>query len=90
MSDTIKFILNGCDISFVAEAPKDMTVEQLVKQASRIKPDWCACGICKAEENDGVEIIFDYNDVVKVGADISCTIKDEDCLDHRTYWTDYV
>lgn len=90
MSNTIKFIINCGDINFVAEAPRDMTVEQLVEQASRIKPDRSVCGICKAEENDGVEIIFDYDDVVKVGADISCTIKDEDCSDHRTYWTDYV
>lgn len=78
MNNTIKFILNGCDISFVAEAPGDMTVKQLIEQADRIKPNWCACGLCKADENDGVEIIFDYNDVYKVGEDISCTIKDKE------------
>ena len=44
MTNKIKFILNGCDISFIAEAPEDMTVKQLVEQASRIQPDWCACG----------------------------------------------
>ena len=28
----MKFILNGCDISFVAEAPEDITLKQLLKQ----------------------------------------------------------
>ena len=32
----MRFILNGCDISFIAEAPEDMTVKQLVEQADRI------------------------------------------------------
>lgn len=27
----IKFILDGCDISFVAEAPEDITLKQLLK-----------------------------------------------------------
>lgn len=74
----IRFWLNGCDISFVAEAPADMTVEQLVKQGSRIKPDWCACGIRGLdddEKNMKTEIVFDYNDVTKVDEDVSCTIK---------------
>lgn len=66
MTNKIKFILNGCDISFIAEAPEDMTVKQLVEQASRIQPHWCACGICKAEDDDKVEICFDYNDVKKL------------------------
>lgn len=34
----MKFVLNGCDISFVAEAPADITLEQLLKQCDRIKP----------------------------------------------------
>ena len=75
-NNTVKFILNGCDISFGAEAPDDMTVKQLVEQASRIKPNWCACGICKADESDEVEIIFDYNNMITVGDDINCTIKE--------------
>ena len=45
----MRFILNGCDISFIAEAPEDMTVKQLVEQADRIEPDWCACGICSLD-----------------------------------------
>ena len=34
----MKFVLNGCDISFVAEAPADITLEQLLKQCDRIRP----------------------------------------------------
>ena len=48
--DTIKFVLDGCDISFLAEAPRDITLEQLLKQADKIKPMWCACGICSYEK----------------------------------------
>lgn len=76
MTNKIKFILNGCDISFIAEAPEDMTVKQLVEQASRIQPYWCACGICKAEDDDKVEICFDYNNVKKVDDLVACSIKE--------------
>lgn len=48
MSQTVKFLLNGCDISFVAEAPEDITLKQLLALCDRIKPDWCACGIYSA------------------------------------------
>ena len=48
--DTIKCVLDGCDISFLAEAPRDITLEQLLKQADKIKPMWCACGICSYEK----------------------------------------
>ena len=70
----MKFILNGCDISFIAEAPEDITLKQLLKQCDKIKPDWCACGICSAEDNEEVEIIIDYNSVKKVNEDVSCQI----------------
>ena len=64
----IKFLLNGCDISFVAEAPEDITLKQLLAQADRICPDWCACGICSVPEDctNDTELSFDYNDVKKV------------------------
>lgn len=32
----MRFLLNGCDISFVAEAPENMTVKQLVEQADSV------------------------------------------------------
>lgn len=75
----MKFILNGCDISFVAEAPDDITLKQLIKQCDKIKPDWCACGICSLEyedypEDTETEIIIDYNSVRKVDESVSCSI----------------
>lgn len=76
----IKFILNGCDISFIAEAPEDITLKQLLKQCDKIKPDWCACGICsvdKVYDNDvDTEIRIGYDSVEKVNADVSCSIKE--------------
>lgn len=75
----LKFMLNGCDISFVAEAPEDMTLKQLLDQASRIKPDWCACGVRYLEDDDYdiPEIIFDYADVKKKDEDVNCKIYDD-------------
>lgn len=75
----MRFILNGCDISFVAEAPEDMTVKQLIAQADRIKPDYCACGVCSdtGHEDFPTEIIFDYDDVKKVNDDVACSIMRE-------------
>jgi hypothetical protein len=35
----MKFILNGCDISFVAEAPDDMTVKELVARLEEMPQD---------------------------------------------------
>lgn len=77
----IKFVLNGCDISFIAEAPKDITLEQLLKQCDKIKPDWCACGICSYEKEYGnshhdAEIIISYDSVKKANDDVSCQIKE--------------
>lgn len=72
----IKFLLNGCDICFVAQAPKDITLEQLLKQCNRIKPYWCACGITNEDIEDygEVEIDIDYNDIKKVNDEVSCKI----------------
>ena len=76
----IKFILNGCDISFIAEAPEDITLKQLLRQCDKIKPNWCACGICsvdKVYDNDvDTEIRIGYDSVEKVNADVSCSIKE--------------
>lgn len=78
----MKFVLNGCDISFTAEAPEDITLKQLLEQCDKIKPDWCACGICSYKEaryKDTVEpeIIIGYNSIRKANEDVSCTIKGE-------------
>ena len=45
----MKFVLNGCDIHFIAEAPDDITLKQLIEQCDKIRPDWCACGICSLD-----------------------------------------
>lgn len=72
----IKFLLNGCDICFVAKAPKDITLEQLLKQCNRIKPDYCACGITDINIDDygKVEIDIDYEDIKKVDENAPCEI----------------
>lgn len=77
----MKFLLNGCDISFVAEAPADITLEELLVQCDKIKPDWCACGICSLDaaelsENTEAEIIIEYGSIRKANDDVSCRIKD--------------
>lgn len=85
----IKFVLDGCDISFIAEAPKDITLEQLLKQCDKIEPNWCACGIKSidkynedfAEEYKNIpptEIVIDYNSIKKVDDDVHCKIKESE------------
>jgi len=74
----IIFELAGCDISFIAEAPEDITLKQLLKQCNKIKPNWCSCGINNLDmeiyTEEDVEIIIDYDSVKKANDDISCTI----------------
>lgn len=87
----MKFILNGCDISFTAEAPEDITLKQLLEQCDKIEPDWCACGICsykKAEYDDKYEpeIIIGYNSIQKRDEDVACRIiENRDYEDKRIY-----
>lgn len=71
----IKFILNGCDISFIAEAPEDITLKQLLRQCNKIKPDWCACGICSCEGNQEIELKIGYDSIEKIDKDCPCTIE---------------
>lgn len=76
----IKFLLNGCDISFIAEAPEDITLKQLLKQCDRIVPDWCACGIRNLDEDEhsyNVDIFIDYDDI-KAEPDANCRIKEQE------------
>lgn len=77
---TVRFLLNGCDISFIAEAPASITLEQLLQQADRIKPEWCACGVCSLPDylsNSEPEIVFTYTDVRKTSEDVPCDIQKE-------------
>jgi len=75
--DIVKFKLDGCDISFVAEAPKDITLEQLLKQTDRIKPDYCACGIRSLRDSDydRVALRIFYDDIQIVSKYASCSIR---------------
>ena len=73
----MKFLLNGCDISFYAEAPEDITLKQLLQQCDRIVPDWCACGICSSDHEDKqTEIYITYDNVWKANEYVSCKIKE--------------
>ena len=76
--EKIKFLLNGCDISFVAQAPKDITLEQLLKQCNKIEPMWCCCGITNRDidEYGEVEIDIDYDDICKTKEYVACNIVD--------------
>ena len=79
-SERIRFVLDGCDISFVAEAPADITLRQLLAQCDKIRPDWCACGIrsfidCRDYEH--LELVIDYNSISKADESASCTIMDD-------------
>lgn len=78
----MKFILNGCDISFIAEAPDDITLKQLIEQTDKIEPDWCACGICSLgynnlSEDTEPEIIIGYDSIKKVSEDVCCEITEK-------------
>ena len=70
----MKFLLNGCDISFIAEAPEDITLKQLLEQCNKIHPDWCACGICSYDGEGETEIIISYDSIKKSNDDIPCRI----------------
>lgn len=75
----MKFVLNGCDILFTAEAPEDITLKQLLEQCDKIKPDWCACGICSYERSGfrqeiEPDIIIGYDSIRKASDDVSCRI----------------
>ncbi len=77
----IKFYLDGCDISFIAEAPEDITLKQLLKQCDRIEEHWCRCGIHSLADFDimsDVDLIIEYDDIRKTNEDVSCDIKDSD------------
>ena len=72
----IRFLLNGCDICFYAEAPEDITLKELLVQTDKIKPDWCACGIKSCPDEYDTEIIIGYDSIKKANDDVSCKIKE--------------
>lgn len=81
--ERIKFVLNGCDIQFIAEAPADITLRELLKQCDKIQPDWCACGIWSIERaeynpNIAVEVYIDYDSVRRANDDVCCRIMEDE------------
>ncbi len=79
----IKFVLDGCDISFIAEAPEDITLKQLLAQCDKIHPDWCACGISSIEkrgycEDIQADILIGYYSIKKTHENVSCSIEGEE------------
>lgn len=79
MAERIRFMLNGCDIAFVASAPSDITLRQLLRQCDKIKPDWCACGIRSLKGSEmrfPDEIEIDYTSIRKTSEDVACTIRE--------------
>lgn len=82
MAETIKFWLDGCDIAFIAEAPADITLKELLAQCDRIECDYCACGIKSyipnSRFNHDTELVFTKDDVRKAQDIVSCTIHEND------------
>ena len=74
----IIFELAGCDISFIAEAPEDITLKQLLKQCNKIKHNMCSCDINNWDKEDNtkedVEIWIYYDSIRKTNDDVSCSI----------------
>ena len=79
----MKFILNGYEDNFIAEAPEDITLKQLLKQCDKIIPDSGPCGICSfeyfghTEDAFDAEIIIDYESIKKVKDYVCCRIKEK-------------
>ena len=73
----MRFVLNGCDISFYAEAPEDITLKELLAQTDKIHPDYCACGIrsCFPSERDfPTEIFITKDNIWLANEEVSATI----------------
>lgn len=71
----IRFLLNGCDINFIAEAPEDITLKELLAQTNKIRPDWCACGIRSLAPNENFPTeVFITKDSVRLAENTSATI----------------
>lgn len=71
----IVFEMSGCDISYIASAPEDMTIKELLDKVDEIKLLWCACGISKLtqkeQEEAKVEVAFTREKVQILDANVS-------------------
>lgn len=78
-NNIIRFAIKGNDDRYyVAEAPKDITLEQLLKQSDNIVGAYSAMGLGTYEEHFDDErpadIVFDYDSVVKASDNDSFNI----------------
>lgn len=76
MGISMKFILDG----FIAEAPEDITLKELLKQTDRLIPDWCARGIrsCEEEENNmSTDVYIEKSSISLAHECVPATIKGE-------------
>lgn len=78
-NNIIRFAIKGNDDRYyVAEAPKDITLEQLLKQSDNIVGAYSAMGLGTYEEHFDDErptdIVFDYDSIVKVSDNDSFNI----------------
>ena len=84
MGKNIKFWLDGCDISFIAEAPEDITLKELLALCDRIEPSYCACGLKSFLDSQSrfgggkTELIFTKTDVKFADDTAPCKIHEDD------------
>ena len=74
--EKIRFKLDGCDISFIAEAPADITLKELLTQTNKIKPQWCACGIRSLADDEtwDTEIFIEKDSIRLADENVSANI----------------
>ena len=77
--NTIKFVIKGYNARIIAEAPKDITLEQLLSQMDKVQGIYSAMGIgsydgCYGGNDYQTEIVFDYDSVIKTIEDVPLKI----------------
>ena len=77
--NTIKFVIKGYNARIIAEAPKDITLEQLLSQMDKVQGIYSAMGIgsydgCYGGNDYQTEIVFDYDSVIKTVEDVPIKI----------------
>ena len=75
----IKFVIKGYNARIIAEAPKDITLEQLLSQMDKVQGIYSAMGIgsydgCYGGNDYQTEIVFDYDSVIKAVEDVPLNI----------------
>lgn len=75
----MRFVLIGYHISFIVEAPEDITLRQLIEQCDKIVKEWCNCGICSLDSagfsnRNKTNIKIGYDDIDIICADVPSPI----------------